>query len=582
MNRMDASTLFPDNLATCLQRLMLAQAQSPDLDRVAELLHQVSRIEGDDAASFIQTAIGVCQQLHEQARTFDALPIARVLPVLAERQRDMQLRWRSANAAGIVFGYTGDFESAIAQHGAAIRLAEQTGNDLDQARSWNNLGNVFKYAAAHEYAIECLSRAYSFANLGRVFPRHCALANLAHCHLHLDNFESGRAIAKLALGQETAEFRARDPQLSVVLRSDLVRLLSTSGQFGEISELIGEAAQISSKYPAPIMSIALATMNAVSQIAQGHVQDGLRQLSTALDEARRIPTACIDSLVALVQAETHSGDPRRANVYLYELSDHIYRHAQQNAESHLRIATAFQNEPASAENRLFRKIRQHPPPWGGMPEWDTFEMIAYSASLAAHGDGWHGIRVGEFTRMLALECGYAEDFATELGVAARVHDIGHIGVPDTLHNKRGKLAENESALMQRHTQFGRDLLDCDRHPRALMASHIAHYHHERWNSGGYPAGLRDDGIPRVARMTAIADAFDDMITPRFYRSTLPVAQACALLKAGDGTHFEPALVQAFLKSVNEGLIGQKLREPGWLSSLCPANLKDLMDRVSRP
>lgn len=141
-------------------------------------------------------------------------------------------------------------------------------------------------------------------------------------------------------------------------------------------------------------------------------------------------------------------------------------------------------------------------------------------------------------------------FVDHLRVAASLHDIGKVGIPDSILLKESGLTEEERRVMQRHTIIGADTLRavCDMlgdDPVVTMAIEIAQGHHEWWDGTGYPRGISSESIPLSARIVALADVYDALTSRRCYKSAMAHGEACALIKAGRGTQFDPAVVDAF-------------------------------------
>jgi len=140
-----------------------------------------------------------------------------------------------------------------------------------------------------------------------------------------------------------------------------------------------------------------------------------------------------------------------------------------------------------------------------------------------------------------------------LSSLAPLHDIGKVGVPDRLLNKPGALTDEEFAEMRKHPSYGRDvILKAEREVGAsgdailAMAKDIVYTHHEKWDGSGYPQGLRGTEIPIPGRVIALVDVYDALLARRVYRQPIPHAEAVAVIRSGSGTHFNPAVVEAFL------------------------------------
>ena len=163
----------------------------------------------------------------------------------------------------------------------------------------------------------------------------------------------------------------------------------------------------------------------------------------------------------------------------------------------------------------------------------------------------HVLRVGMMAQLLAVRAGMSPDQASILRMAAPMHDVGKVGVPDAILNKPDRLTAAEYAVMQTHAAIGRDILGKSERPLLQAAAIVAGQHHEKWDGTGYPDGLQGDGIHLFGRITALVDVFDAMANRRVYRDAVEMGQVVDVIKAGSGTHFEPALVELFLAHLAE-------------------------------
>lgn len=157
--------------------------------------------------------------------------------------------------------------------------------------------------------------------------------------------------------------------------------------------------------------------------------------------------------------------------------------------------------------------------------------------------GLHVVRMSYYARALAEAAGYSAADADTLFLAAPMHDVGKIGIPDAILLKPGKLTSEEWAVMQSHCQIGADIIGSDTSPIMAMARSIALYHHEKWDGSGYPQQLVGDAIPLEARIIAIADVFDALTSERPYKPAWPFQEAADYIKQQAGSHFDPELVK---------------------------------------
>jgi HD-GYP domain-containing protein (c-di-GMP phosphodiesterase class II) len=158
--------------------------------------------------------------------------------------------------------------------------------------------------------------------------------------------------------------------------------------------------------------------------------------------------------------------------------------------------------------------------------------------------GVHSTRLAEWGMRVGQELGLEEAALQNLEVAALLHDIGKVGIPDAILKKPGRLDEDEYALMKKHPEYGWAVLRML--PGFERAALDILHHHETFDGQGYPAGLKQSEVPIVSRIVSVIDAFDAMVSSRPYRKGLPFEEAVRRLRVASGTQFDPTVVQCFL------------------------------------
>jgi len=158
--------------------------------------------------------------------------------------------------------------------------------------------------------------------------------------------------------------------------------------------------------------------------------------------------------------------------------------------------------------------------------------------------GVHSTRLAEWGMRVGQVLGLEEAELQNLEIAALLHDIGKVGIPDAILRKPGKLDADEYALMKKHPEYGWAVLRML--PGFERAALDLLHHHENFDGAGYPAGLKETEIPVVSRIVSVIDAFDAMVSSRPYRKGLPLEEAVRRLIASSGTQFDPLVVQRFL------------------------------------
>ena len=176
---------------------------------------------------------------------------------------------------------------------------------------------------------------------------------------------------------------------------------------------------------------------------------------------------------------------------------------------------------------------------------ETVMMLAAAAEAHDYTTGLHLQNVRAVTEALARELDHSEEDGGELGLAAVLHDIGKIRVPDVVLSTAGQLTDPEWELMKQHTTWGAEFLAG--RPGFELAAVIARSHHERWDGSGYPDGLAGEAIPETATIVAVADAFDAMTSDRPYRAARSIATAVREIAACSGKQFSPRVVQALVR-----------------------------------
>ena len=175
--------------------------------------------------------------------------------------------------------------------------------------------------------------------------------------------------------------------------------------------------------------------------------------------------------------------------------------------------------------------------------------MAVAADIREDISGEHGYRVGRLSALLAKEIGWDRDACAAIDIAARLHDIGKIGIPEKILFDRRTLKGAEKHFIASHTVVGAEILSKSEIPQVRLAEEIARCHHEWWDGTGYPKGRKGPAIPKSARIVALADAFDAMTHGRPYAQAIPAKAALDQIATLRGRQFDPELTDHFLALV---------------------------------
>lgn len=176
---------------------------------------------------------------------------------------------------------------------------------------------------------------------------------------------------------------------------------------------------------------------------------------------------------------------------------------------------------------------------------DAISMLGEASEFKDTDTGAHIWRMAAYSGALAETCGWGEEDCRQIELAAPMHDIGKLGIPDAVLCKPGKLDQAEWAVMQTHSRVGHDILAQSNAPILKMAAMIALRHHERWDGSGYPGGYAGEAIPEMARIVAVADVFDALSMKRPYKDAWPLDRIMETLIGSAGSHFDPRLIENF-------------------------------------
>jgi putative two-component system response regulator len=228
--------------------------------------------------------------------------------------------------------------------------------------------------------------------------------------------------------------------------------------------------------------------------------------------------------------------------------------------THLELKRArdvLRNQNSYLEAEISRRMKENE-----LIQDVTIRALARLAEIRDQETGYHILRTSLYVKLLAEILQKKSKFNAQLSdetikiltKSAPLHDIGKVGIPDEILRKPGKLTPHEWGIMQTHAELGARAIELAEKDSETtleflgLAKEIAHWHHERWDGTGYPDGLKGDEIPLSAKLMAIADVFDALVSKRIYKAAFTFEQARILIADGRSSHFDPDLVDAFIEN----------------------------------
>ncbi|HXF47646.1 MAG TPA: HD domain-containing phosphohydrolase [Burkholderiaceae bacterium] len=520
----------------------------------------------------VECLLAIAQHLYLTGQPLAAVVPAKEASDFARQTSDAALLRKALTFEGIVLADSGNLPGAIESYATALEIASELKEVRAEASVWLNLGGALIYAGQYHDGVACMDRVIALANeySSLEFMRGPAFTNIALACLYLEDLGKGLRAAKAATDLLNEPKTATELHHRVLAETHYTRLLIEAQGLQQAKERCELAKRYAKESRSERNELMAALAEGLYEVHAGMVDVGLSRLTQALERARILKSMLRDALIAMVKAHEVAGKPDVALVYLRELMLHTKKIQQDNALHHHRLhlerLERRQAEQTSGAEHLMERREQSLR--GKLAEQvaqqellrariELLERLAVTAELRDDATGEHSYRVGRLAALLAHEFGCDEQTCFMIDLAARLHDIGKIGIPDGILLKPDRLSNAERQIMQTHTTVGAELLAKSDVPHLQMAEEIARFHHEWWNGSGYPFGIGGTAIPVAARITALADVFDALTHRRPYKEAWPVARALEEIARLRGEQFDPHLADLFL-----ALIPRLQREVG--------------------
>ena len=572
-----------------LQRLLELEQQlqsnlvSPRAD-TASFLNQA--LEGLRTIPFsiaparrVNCLLSIAQQFcHQGQSVFSGVEPAALAVMVVSDLGDASLQRKALTFQGIILSQTNNPGDALLSLADALRLAEGLNDAVAVAAVWNSLGGAFYEAALYLDALECYERASAVAaeirDLANV--RAWATANAALCCLHTHQHQKGiekirTAIAQMPSPSSPAELLAR-----VQAEGTFIRLLLHTGSMREAADRAVLAKEFAANAKSVRADISAACSEGLVEVYSGLGDVGLSRGMKALEKARQVKPSLRETLLAMVQAHEKAGRPERALALHRELTLHIRKAQHENIVRHqeLHLKQLEANEitqlpPDLLENKETELTQKIAAQTVGAKQGRLLEQMAFTAEMRDDPTGEHCYRVAKLAALLAQAHGESPQTCETIELAARLHDIGKVGIPDTLMQKATLLSDGERQILETHAKTGAELLSRTKVSYGELAEDIARHHHERWDGHGYPDGIFGSAIPLAARIVAVCDVYDAMTHDKAYRRALSGEEALAEMIRGRALQFDLKLIDLFgpmitrLRAEHEDLdafLGQAARQ----------------------
>ena len=504
------------------------------------------------------------------------------------------------NTLGNLHNLAGDPRGALALLERVLEIKRELGDNEGWANTLNNIGIVHTDLGEYHRALEALFEGYKRSELHDLPSQGICLLNIGNVYHALGELKE--ALSFFNKGLAFARSHASMP-IEIECRVNIAIVHLGLGNDQRALRLFAEAVSLSQKASYPrYLAIALKSMGEI-HLGLNQWEAALNYLERSLGPAQESGDVHLlaDTMVHLGLAHLRASNTTNALEHLLEalklieqsdsrqplsrchlaLSEayeavhdleralthfkHHHRVSQEifNQESERKtryLKVEFETERARTEAETYRVRNEVIEQANTMLEakvlertaeleesqLETLNRLALAAEFRDDETGHHTARVGLLSARMAQELGMSEDQVRLIRLAARLHDVGKLGISDAIMLKPGKLTQSEFQTMKTHTQIGAKILSGGKSHMIQMAERIALTHHERWNGQGYPQGLRGDSIPLEGRIVAVADVYDALISERPYKHAWSHQEAIEEIERQSGAFFDPRVVAAFL------------------------------------
>jgi putative two-component system response regulator len=502
------------------------------------------------------------------------------------------------NAIGVCASDIGDNVCATEAFSLGLSLAEELNHRKYQGKFLGNLGVMWMYSGLYAEALHVSEKAIHIVSSDPTLYSEVLKyrANILQANYLLGRYsEAIQVISETKFPENT--FSAHDIQDRLFFEAHSATVYAETGS----AEVALKHLELARKYLKQSSTLRNETVFELAEgylaVCAGDFAKGLSTMESSLSKASHRRLAQNSFLPNLIRAYEHAGQPHEALRHTRALIDQQIALQEKNILRNARLnrgmldATTGEVVSDEAPTVLARLLTRAQILEGQVAKielmnerqksfiqrTEMLERMAVMAALRDDASGERVYRVGRLASLLTHMLGEDDHTVFMMEMAARLHDIGKISIPDSVIQKASVYVPAEHDLMKMHATIGADMLAKSEITELQMAEQIARYHHEHWDGSGYPEGLKGEAIPLPARVVALADVFDALTHARAYRPAFTIDAAIEEINKGRGAQFEPRLVDPFIKLIQLLRREQIADEHGNV----PANLDDLLGQSAK-
>ena len=520
----------------------------------------VARAEGDKVGE-AESLYRLASLAHGAGDAADAFGLAvEAADIAATAPAPIIQAW-AVHLLGIVHYQASNFSEALEHSLRALEIYRTTDHQVDEGNILNTVAAIYHSMGDNDRAIVTYESALAVNEpLGRLGFAALVLGNIARIRASRSEY-----LPAVSLGRRAVDLaRVHSPDIVSNLLADLAEAYMGLADHQKAMECFAEARRIWEERadqgiePVPVTQLGVMVAEGRVALRRGALDEAISVLQAALDMAERTdaPEFELEINDLLATAFKRSGRFEEA-LDRRERHDVQYRKMFTHAtDLRLRTLQVAHETAAARQQAEILRLRSHEleamvtvePETGAnsAAQLEAYERLAVLAEFRNADTGEHTKRVGDLAAEIAHALGHTPDWCERLRLAARLHDIGKVAVPDSVLLKTGPLTIHEFEMMKAHATVGHQILAGSSSPIFQLAAEIALAHHEWWDGSGYPFALRGTAIAQSGRIVAVADVFDALCSRRPYKRPWPMGEATRFIMSGSGAQFEPQVVEAFV------------------------------------
>jgi putative two-component system response regulator len=449
------------------------------------------------------------------------------------------------NWLGILHKDLGKFVTAIEYFVRGIGIARRIADRECEAKTWGNMASLVNMLGLYDDAIKFSRRALALVAGSESEPskqvRGGACQIIARASQALGRYEEAIVSIRLAARQMPPPVSAFDYLMRVRVSHTHAVIALRLDELEEARTVATAAAQDAVHCVGSEAAIQSSVATAMVEARAGNHSSADVTTQRLLTDYAKDSTLVFDLYFARLYVLEQAKRTEEADALRARFRGEWQKHKMKNVIAQLRtLDDAASHDTNDSSEAAVR---------------ERLEELAIIGELHDDSTGEHAFRVGRLSGLLALRIGLTQEHADALDIAARLHDIGKITTPPEILMKPGRFTDDEWGVMQEHAAQGHKILSTRKDPLMAMAAQIALSHHERWDGGGYPNGLKGNEIPQIAQIAALADVFDALSHERCYKPAWSIEASLAEIERASRGYgrqdFETKLADEFIKLVRE-------------------------------